>query len=243
VEEGVKVKSLSKSHSLEVESWGGAMNIGSIQLGQSKDLVLEVTAPPSAANLLAASLSFEMVGTSGGKQRVSAKISAGQEEDTAKIAEILYHSARANFLDAMSTALEYQIQGDNDDAMKEIKAFIKKNNTTLKESSAFANGSNKEAAVKISDLVKDAAGQVAEAFSREEYFRKWGRHVSQNNDNDPPPKYQNQHLIPSPPSTLVHSEPQAGTRNAEMQQLQRPRHTVIRGVHLRESARLCRRSV
>jgi len=110
------------------------------------------------------------------KQTVNTTISAGQEHEAQNSAEILLHSVRANFLDAMSAALEYQSQGDSDEAMKEIKAFIKKSNTTLKESEAFADNSNKKTAMKITDLVKDAVGQVSEAFSREEYFRKWGKH-------------------------------------------------------------------
>lgn len=142
----------------------GYISLGSLQYGQSKDVVVKVTAPADYEGpFLQAKLSYD---GPGGAQEVPDGSSQKVTADATQLAEITAQDLRLGFAElAREILLTITSSGENCEAAKPlIDAFSGK--LALPDPRIIA-------------LKEDVEGQVREATSRADWYKNWGMHYLQ----------------------------------------------------------------
>lgn len=137
-------------YSKEVTSWGEQINIGPIQYGQPKNIIIEMDSEDSDIDV---NVKYFDTRDNTLKELSSTNISTESND-----MQVLVHYCRYLF------------------GMEVYRAMIDMNVEIVKSLSSFIKDlpiSNNEY---IKDLIKDIDGQVSEALSKSEYFNKWGKH-------------------------------------------------------------------
>ena len=134
-------------------SWGIQIPLGILSYQQSKTVL--ITLPNAASGI---NVSVELTTVNGEKKVVSSEALLSQDVNQFKVQE-----HRTNFITEVSKAINLFDIGQQDEAKSVIQHLI----TNIKE--------HQESQLSV-DILADLEGQVTEAFSRPDWFRKWGKH-------------------------------------------------------------------
>jgi hypothetical protein len=136
---------------------GTVLHLGSINLGQPKNLVLSLSSEATSADLEGLNVSFHAVG--GNAANAPAHVSAfgAEEANTLKA-----HSLRVQLVNTLRQIIANK---DNLAASKKLVEVLLAKFIQAESQDAY-----------VLDLHKDLEGQITEAISKPEWFKKWGRH-------------------------------------------------------------------
>eukprot|EP01113_Clastostelium_recurvatum_P003822 TRINITY_DN1168_c0_g1_i2.p1 TRINITY_DN1168_c0_g1~~TRINITY_DN1168_c0_g1_i2.p1 ORF type:complete len:809 (+),score=247.47 TRINITY_DN1168_c0_g1_i2:121-2547(+) len=143
-------------------SWGAQVHLSSIQFGQSRDIVVRVAVPAGFSAdqaYLAATLKYTHWNASEGSVAQMTAEGTRKDGDASLIYE---HFLRLTFAqEVMKATAAFQL--NNVAAQKDIKDLAD-------IITAHAGGN-----AHVSKLGEDVTGQVTEAFSKKEFFSRWGQ--------------------------------------------------------------------
>lgn len=152
-------KGVLGGHPTQYASWGAQLQLGQMQFGQTKDIVVRMSMPNSATQpYLAASLTYNS-----GRTNSPIKV-ATEGTDRLGSIEVDVQRLRLLFVDRTREAMAL-MSTDNAKARDLIKKLARE----IKDSEAKNDN-------RIAALLKDVEGQVMEALSRADWFKKWGVH-------------------------------------------------------------------
>jgi len=144
-------------------SWGASVNLCSLQYGQTKDIIVRLSIPSTLASgtpFLSATLKYQPTDSSTPVERaVEATARDGGDE-------VEVQRCRLLFVDQVKLAMDLMKRGSNAAANQTIDSL-------LDEILRAATASRDE---RLKALVEDTQGQVKEAFSRDDWYKKWGVH-------------------------------------------------------------------
>eukprot|EP00928_Gymnodinium_smaydae_P014562 TRINITY_DN15356_c0_g1_i1.p1 TRINITY_DN15356_c0_g1~~TRINITY_DN15356_c0_g1_i1.p1 ORF type:complete len:530 (+),score=130.43 TRINITY_DN15356_c0_g1_i1:105-1694(+) len=171
--EGVRITKVSgRGKDAKIENDRLArVRLGVLQSGMPKDIILEVTLKnvDSQKPVLTASLSFaSLEGT--GDDTVSLKL------PTTKDDRVEPERCRCLFVDALEQTA--QVMRGSDEAQAEAGFTLKDAQEIVQFVAEAVASSPARDDTFVAALRQDIEGQVTEALSREEYWRKWGRHYT-----------------------------------------------------------------
>lgn len=153
-------KGLLGGHPSDLTSWGAQIQLSSLQFGQSKDVVVKLELPNNDESpFLTATLSYE---TRNSKKPFSI-VASGSSRDGGLEVEI--QRLRLTLVDTLREVLELGSTGKLNSARTLVDDLIKKFN---------ASPAIKEP--RVADMLVDLTGQVKEAISKEDFWKKWGVH-------------------------------------------------------------------
>eukprot|EP00930_Biecheleria_cincta_P027588 TRINITY_DN19352_c0_g2_i1.p1 TRINITY_DN19352_c0_g2~~TRINITY_DN19352_c0_g2_i1.p1 ORF type:complete len:537 (+),score=109.95 TRINITY_DN19352_c0_g2_i1:75-1685(+) len=167
VEDGVTCKQVFGYSAPPSSAAGCCVPLGSIQLGQSKDLMLrlECTAESGGCTpgrpLISVKLSYDGPDSAQKQTEAEVVLSEGRMPGDAQV-QLL----RLQLVETIGEMLRKGGAGDLPGASHAVKSFIEK---------------AKKAAASLSDphlaaLCEDSTGQVSESTSREDWYKTWGSH-------------------------------------------------------------------
>lgn len=150
--------SLIKHYSHQITSWGLEMQLGSVMFGQAKNIVLPMTIDPSKK--LNVTLKYH---TSYESKPVS--VTQELEVQQKNAPEIDMHRLRLSFVNEVSKAQELAANGSLNEALTLVKQFANEIKNSKVHDAKF-----------MKDLLEDVQGQIVMALSKQDNFKKWGRH-------------------------------------------------------------------
>jgi len=158
---GTTFTEIPGGHQSQATSWGTVIHLGSINYGQSKDIVFKmaISQEYQGAPNLTATLKYE----DQNKNPIEIANEYTYNNDNELALEKQYY--RLVTVDTVRDAINEM----NEKKDKSAKDIIKKLIKTIKSSEVKDDGF-------IVDLLKDLGDQIMEAFSREDYYNKWGKH-------------------------------------------------------------------
>jgi hypothetical protein len=164
--------SLHVGYDAQLTSWGVVVDLGPVQLGQSRDIPVSVRLPDNKSTLahlsgplITATLSYTCL--SGTEDEAAGEAAMLSGEDTILSEEELarrnWHVARLRLVDCLGQVVENGASEfeTSRQAVRQIVAELQALSPLGEEGKA---------------LLKDVVGQVAEAVSREDWFARWGLH-------------------------------------------------------------------
>jgi len=149
-------------HNYQQTSWGAQLNFGSINYGQSKDVVVQLS--KADFNSVTVTLKYKL--SKSGEEKTKS-ITVEQNSATIDKKALLAQEFRLKAAETISSAMKDAASGSYKKAMDSIKALAK----LIGESEIAKNAI-------IKDLLKDVEGQMVEAVSKDEYYNKWGTHIA-----------------------------------------------------------------
>ncbi len=157
----IKENGVLGGHITQYTSWGASVHLCSLQYGQSKDVVIRMTIP-RGDHVPYLSVTFKYAPLTKNDESAAAACSfdatsrdGGQEVET--------QSYRLRFVDTVRKAMAFE-------ELYKARSLIKE----FADEVAQATRTNKDPHLKA--LLEDIRGQVTEAFSKDEYYKKWGVH-------------------------------------------------------------------
>ncbi|CAK9005359.1 unnamed protein product [Durusdinium trenchii] len=136
----------------------GSLDLGSVQLGQRKDMILDFKYSSSASELCRMSVSYD-----GAEGEVTLEETSSLPGLDPPDADGTYQSLRLETFEVIQKILGLEALAD---AQREVEHFIER----LKEAKAGSDDA------RLDGLLEDVQGQVSEAVSREDWYRSWGVH-------------------------------------------------------------------
>lgn len=165
---GAKIKAIQGGFPTVATNTFSTCCLGNVNLGQSRDLTLTLDCPNGTdASYLHVKCEYTPRGA-------TAPVSTLQELNGTDVNSLVaVDSFRLRFADEIRSAMEMLItQSQNAlvfdrlaEAQQAIACFLNEMMT-----------SDVAQDPKIAELIKDLSGQATEAFSKEKFFKKWGRH-------------------------------------------------------------------
>ncbi|KAL6047667.1 VWFA domain-containing protein, partial [Balamuthia mandrillaris] len=155
-------------HLCRAASWGVTVNLCSLQYGQSKDLVLRMKDVPAGGEEAFLSATLKYVPVADGAEDGDA-VEVRAEATPSSVApevELIVQRARLRLVEALSQAMLDMKAGAEDSARARVKG--------LADSLELDNFQRSEPRLKA--LLEDVSGQVTEAFSRKDWYDRWGVH-------------------------------------------------------------------
>eukprot|EP01125_Pyxidicula_operculata_P008023 TRINITY_DN2707_c0_g1_i1.p1 TRINITY_DN2707_c0_g1~~TRINITY_DN2707_c0_g1_i1.p1 ORF type:complete len:698 (-),score=116.16 TRINITY_DN2707_c0_g1_i1:47-1894(-) len=146
-------------------SWGRQLRIGSLRYGQSKDIIIPITVPPTLGEsdpFLRATVKYnDPIG-----RKLNTIVVEGKElDDTNNISK---HKLRLQVVDTINRIMDLANQKQYPaavDMVKMLAQLLEGLKSNFPDDDGYING-----------LIADVKGQIAEAVSREEYYERWGKH-------------------------------------------------------------------
>jgi len=139
------------------------VNLGSLQCGQSKDVVLKMSAEAGSEVCLEASVEYS---TLWGRHRAEAEAKPAGEAAGAGVVE--RHRCRSLFITALKEVADVA-KSCSEEAVKAGHKIVADTGARVQASAAASDE-------KVAALLEDIMGQSSEALSRVDYWSKWGRH-------------------------------------------------------------------
>ena len=161
-------------------SWGWSLDLGCLRYGQTKDIVVRIKSTGNTVPAVRATLSYDYVGngiTPVVSSSSSVAYAVSMETESSVVAtndapafdmNLMYHTCRLEAVDTIYEA--HALYKEANSNAGKSKALIA--NLILKFQSMDLLTNDKRGR----GLMKDLSGQVAEAFSKSEYYIKWGQH-------------------------------------------------------------------
>mmetsp|Transcript_61297 Transcript_61297/g.145950 ORF Transcript_61297/g.145950 Transcript_61297/m.145950 type:complete len:554 (-) Transcript_61297:108-1769(-) len=177
------------------ESESPFVNLGALQYGQTKDVVLRMKMPPRVAGASAVFLAADLTcSLKDGRGRVECAAALPMAPAAADLQRVEHQKCRSLFVSSvLAAARSAEAASLSDDDMRKLSQYanlsdneleqacetlLQESNSKLKELTNMVQASplSKQSGDPVAALLEDIVGQTMEAFSRLEYFRKWGRH-------------------------------------------------------------------
>ena len=148
------------------QSWGIDINLGSLRYGQSKDIVIPIKFNKEQLS----DMKFQISYTDPDDKKIinidHSDIILGKDVN------IIRNKVRQEFIHIIhSASIEYTC-GHRSEAQTIISDFI--NKVILIKQNITETYKNDD--IYIQAIINDLKGQITEAFSKDEWFEKWGRH-------------------------------------------------------------------
>merc|ERR1712130_330853 len=138
-----------------------SIRLGTMQSGQPREVVLRMTVPEgSSGPYITSTLSCDQ---NGKNQPTTFEVKDINEVDSGNI-DIEVATCRLSFIDVVTQLME-----DWKNDQEKVRADCKKLSDSFEKSPAKKDE-------RLKALTKDVTGQVSLAFSKEEYYKKWGVH-------------------------------------------------------------------
>lgn len=171
----------------ESTSWGLNIRLGNLQFGQRRDVVVRLRVPRDVdiSTCVVATLRYVPAGAAEPSTCEAAAVSVVEGRAAA---ELRAQAARSLAVDAMHAALAAPSREQGLTQIQTIARSIRETVPGAQEvrsargwdplaaASGLRRGAAGEPNVRVGALLDDLQGQVAEAFSREDWFSRWGRH-------------------------------------------------------------------
>jgi len=158
---GASITESFSAYPSQKPSWGRMINLGSLQYGQTKDIVIQMSGFDPSKQFVSATLKYKDTRTN----NVNTITMSNDSTNNYKDPNVMVHYLRYFFAENVIIAMNYMDCKDHNNAT----TIIKELSLTLKTSCVKDHPY-------IVDLLKDIDGQVTEAFSRVDWYRRWGRH-------------------------------------------------------------------
>jgi len=157
---GAKIETVLGGHQKDEASWGVRLNIGSIQLGQSKNVVVNMSDMPTPGTpYISATLTYQ----NRKSEVIKVAVEGAERIDFSMETEV--QRLRLVATDRITQALTIALEGNLPHATEIISALV----AEMKASRAAEEP-------RIVALLKDVEGQVCEALSKPDFFKRWGCH-------------------------------------------------------------------
>jgi len=151
-------------HEMTTDSQGVVrVNLGSLQFGQSKDVVLRMKLTEPHAPSLDVGLRYE---TNSGEIKTSSNVF---EQISTNVEMVESHVLRSRFVEVLKAASEKCTVSSAKDELLVAAQAVQSLSEEAKKSTAASLAS-------VKTLIEDMDGQTTEAFSKMDFFWKWGRH-------------------------------------------------------------------
>lgn len=147
---------------IDKTSWGAQVNLGSLQYGQSRDVVVRMALPADASAEAQPYLSVTLKYEPSGAQSTVECRAEGVRRDGDGV-EVEVQRLRLALVDCLGHAM-HTMKTDPAHALDGVKRLAR-------EVDALASRDQR-----VAGLGEDLTGQVSEALSREDWYKKWGRH-------------------------------------------------------------------
>lgn len=146
-------------------SWGAAVELSSLQYGQSRDVVVRMSIPDNQSSqpFLSATVKYEPW-NSDKPAEASVEVSLAQIDLSSSV-DVEAHRHRLTFIDTVTKAMALTKGKKEKQARDDVKAMVNE----ISNSPVVSDP-------RVADLLKDVEGQVTEAFSKNDYYTKWGQH-------------------------------------------------------------------
>jgi len=163
--EGCSIKTVHGGLPITMTSWGASIDMGSLNYGQSRDLVVTMEVPDHSNDYLDVTMTCTKIGATD-SERVTQTLK-GTENDN----EVDVQRFRGRFVDEVTASLKKCVNGktvlsaDRPEAVAIIEAFVDE------ITNHPVSGDDR-----VQGLITDLTGQVMEALGKEKFLKKWGRH-------------------------------------------------------------------
>jgi len=154
-----KITKVHGAYSSSMQSWGWQGHLGPLTYGQPRSVVVEMECPNGTEGLY-------LTATVQGMD-LTADLSGAQEKNDAVIMEKFRLKTAETILGAVAH-LSTNSGARDFDKLPEAQKMVE---DLLKE--ITASGINSD---RMNDLILDVSKQITEAFSKQEWYEKWGRH-------------------------------------------------------------------
>jgi len=172
--DGTQILEVLGAHEFSDQSWGKHGSIGALTYGQPRGLVVRMDAPIGAdQDVLHATVEYRLRGSKGDPTKITTTLNNSavkQQVHEGLEAERLRLDTTKTIFDAMALtatsngSVDYEKLPQSRELLEALTAKI------------LAQKSLIDSSEKLKDLGKDVTGQITEAFSKKEWFGKWGRH-------------------------------------------------------------------
>ncbi|KAJ3085923.1 hypothetical protein HK102_013684, partial [Quaeritorhiza haematococci] len=170
-------------HHCQPTSWGVQLELGTLQYGQSTDLIVRLKSmPPVGTPYLNVTVKWAKPGTNSSDHEYQTYTFEGTSQSLTtpeEASEIRTHLRRLTFAETVQTAMSLVVRDTTEPGQQLISSFI---TNTLKSSTSSAFPPSlatfpptPDETQSLQSLLQDCEGQVTEAFIPA-YYRKWGRH-------------------------------------------------------------------
>jgi hypothetical protein len=172
---------------IDLASWGALLPLGTIQLGQSKDSLITLQVPAgdsvgaSSVNVVA---KYRPTSCILDDEMVVAPVSFLDSEHIDE--EIDYHVFRAKFVHCLDVARQHMsteppsmlnAQVASRSLLDEMKVWLDTHADPMGQARSVTVDDHLQSSYrKVKFLMEDLSGQVTQAVSRIDWYRKWGRH-------------------------------------------------------------------
>lgn len=159
-----------------------SVSVGVLQFGQAKDVVVQMTVPPAAAAQGYLDAKVEYTVRSGGRLCATSRDAEGAEPgfvtvglDTAASSLVEPQRLRLRFVDTVRDAIQALKQtamekaADSPPPLERAQALVQALASEIRGSKVASDEA-------VAALLEDLLGQVSEAFSRADWYTKWGVH-------------------------------------------------------------------
>jgi len=143
----------------EVGSGSKQVDLGTLQYGQSKDIIVQMCLKTQGAYLIAQA-SYELPGSSGHREQTDS-VEARTQTIEGDIKQVPPQLFRAKFVDTLASALQASQRKDAAAMLADLSREIKQ--------CPNINGY-------LSDLLQEIEGEASAALADDSAFQKWGRH-------------------------------------------------------------------
>jgi len=162
---GATIKTVHGGLPTTTTSWGSSTAMGSLNYGQSRDLVVTMEVPNHADKYLDVTVTYISTGATDAS-RITGAVQGVVHDN-----EIDVQRFRGRFVDEVNSGLQGCYEG---------KRFVAENlpgaiaifESFGTEITSHPNNVDE----RVQGLLTDLTGQVTEAFSKKDWFQKWGRH-------------------------------------------------------------------
>jgi len=160
-------------------SWGLSMNLGSIQAGQSVDVIIKVTASnfDLSQPLINATMTYRPSGSSLASDEIKVDGNFISNINVTDKQNIHSHRIRSSFINILEECVAIMKQNLNfsDHAMIKINGLIDEIRTWLSNNNQESVGIQSPVS-RIRAMLEDLTGQVSQGLGNKKYFAKWGKH-------------------------------------------------------------------
>jgi len=164
-----KIVKVEGAYSSSMEDWGCQVSLGALTYEQSRGVVVHMECPKGTDDIyLNVTVEYQIRGGSSNTKRLEATLSGSQETQQEEIVTERFRLKTAAMVLESVASISTQsgnLDMDNLPQAQEMTASL------LEEMTASGVGS-----ARVADLIKDVSGQIQEAFSKPEWYKKWGRH-------------------------------------------------------------------
>ena len=174
VDGGAKITELLGNDAHDITSWGATASLGPLQHGQSRDVIMRVKLPPGGTirALLKDGETEELMGASEVVDDASHIVAPG----SAEALSLDEQHVRSHFIQFITNALEHGHNGLLPAAEAERALLASDVKKTMEAYRSGALGGQPQTSEFLDGMLTDINGQVAEALSRDDWYKRWGRH-------------------------------------------------------------------